>query len=149
MIKWRRYITQGFMDWRKIKRTSYQNLDDLQNLLRKLTVKARVVKAWLLYEFPFSLIPCDKPNDAQKSKSYSSLYAAITEDQFQACSKKKVRYITGRNIKPTKYYLYFASQKKYKHETLYEEHNSKTFIKIFHKVVWWIEGYEPKIRYVV
>ena len=42
-----------------------QNLEDLQNLLIKLTVKASSEKAWLLYEFPFSLNPGDKPNDAQ------------------------------------------------------------------------------------
>ena len=42
-----------------------QNLEDLQNLLIKLTVKASSEKAWLLYEFPFSLNPSDKPNDAQ------------------------------------------------------------------------------------
>ena len=49
-----------------------QNLEDLQNLLIKLTVKASSEKAWLLYEFSFSL----------------SLYLVSTEDQFQANSKK-------------------------------------------------------------
>ena len=58
-------FTQGFNDCRKIKRKVSQNLDDLQNLLIKLTVKASSEKAWLLYEFPFSLNPGDKPNDAQ------------------------------------------------------------------------------------
>ena len=33
-------FTQGFKDCRKIKRKVSQNLDDLQNLLIKLTVKA-------------------------------------------------------------------------------------------------------------
>ena len=42
-----------------------QDLDDLQNLLIKLTVKASSEKAWLLYEFPFSLNSGNKPNDAQ------------------------------------------------------------------------------------
>ena len=56
---------QGFKDCRKIKRKVSQNLDDLQNLLIKLTVKASSEKAWLFYEFPFSLNPGDKPNDAQ------------------------------------------------------------------------------------
>ena len=43
-----------------------QNLEDLQNLLVKITVKASSEKAWLLlYEFPFSLNLVDKPNDAQ------------------------------------------------------------------------------------
>ena len=58
---------QGFKDCRKIKIISKvsQNLDDFQNLLIKLTVKANLQKAWLLYEFPFSLNPGDKPNDAQ------------------------------------------------------------------------------------
>ena len=46
-------------------------------MLIKLTVKARAEKAWLLYEFPFSLNPSEKPNDAQKLKSYSSLYSVI------------------------------------------------------------------------
>ena len=48
-------FTQGFNDCRKIKRKVSQDLDDLQNLLIKLTVKASSEKAWLLYEFPFSL----------------------------------------------------------------------------------------------
>ena len=58
---------QGFKDCRKIKIISKvsQNLDDFQNLLIKLTVKANSQKAWLLYEFPFSLNAGDKPNDAQ------------------------------------------------------------------------------------
>ena len=58
---------QSFNDCRKIKRKVSQNLDDLQNLLIKLTVKVRSEKAWLglLYDFPFSLNPGDKPNDAQ------------------------------------------------------------------------------------
>ena len=60
-------FTQGFKDCRKIKRKVSQNLDDLQNLLIKLTVKVSSEKAWLglLCEFPFSLNPSDKPNDAQ------------------------------------------------------------------------------------
>ena len=81
-------FTQRFKDCRKIKRKVSQNLDDLQNLLIKLTVKASSEKAWLLYEFPFSLNPGDKPNDAQAWKNYSSLYPVSTEDQFQANSKK-------------------------------------------------------------
>ena len=60
-------FTQGFNDCRKTKRRVPQNLDDLQNLLIKLTVKVSSEKAWLglLYDFPFSLNPGDKPNDAQ------------------------------------------------------------------------------------
>ena len=60
-------FTQGFKDCRKIKRKVSQNLEDLQNLLINLTVIVKVSseKAWLLYEFPFSLNPGDKPNDAQ------------------------------------------------------------------------------------
>ena len=60
-------FTQSLKDCRKIKRKVSQNLGDLQNLLIKLTVKASSEKAWLaiLYEFPFSLNPGDKPNDAQ------------------------------------------------------------------------------------
>ena len=58
-------FTQCFKDCRKIKRKVSQNLDNLQNLLIKLTVKASSEIAWLLYEFLFSLNPGDKPNDAQ------------------------------------------------------------------------------------
>ena len=64
-IKKGRTFTQDFKDSRKIKRKVSQNLEDLQNLLIKLTVKASSEKAWLLYEFPFSLNPGGKPNDAQ------------------------------------------------------------------------------------
>ena len=44
-----------------------QNLGDLQNLLIKLAncFKTSAEKTWLLYEFPFSLNPGDKPNVAQ------------------------------------------------------------------------------------
>ena len=41
-IKWLNKVgtlAQGFEDWRKITRTVYQNLDDLQNLPTNLTVK--------------------------------------------------------------------------------------------------------------
>ena len=64
-IKKERTFTQDFKDSRKIKRKVSQNLDDLQNLLIKLTVKASSEQAWLLYEFPFSLNPGGKSNDAQ------------------------------------------------------------------------------------
>ena len=83
-----RTFTQSFKDWRRIKRKVSQNLDDLQNLLIKLTVKVNSEKAWLLYEFPFGLNPGHKPNEAQAWKNYSSLYPVSTEDQFQANSKK-------------------------------------------------------------
>ena len=62
--------------------------NDFQNLLIKLTVKASSEKTWIIYEFPFSLNPSDKPNTAQAWKNYSSLYSVSTEDQFQANSKK-------------------------------------------------------------
>ena len=58
-------FTQGFKDCRKIKRKVSQNLDDLQNLLIKLTVKTSSEKAWLLHEFQFTLNSGEKPNDAQ------------------------------------------------------------------------------------
>ena len=58
-------FTQGFKDLRKIKRKVSQNLDDLQKLLIKLTVKASAVKAWLRHEFPLSLNLGDKINDVQ------------------------------------------------------------------------------------
>ena len=57
--------TQGFKDCRKIKRKVSLILDYLQNLLINLTVKSSAEKAWLLYDFPFSLNPGDKPNDVQ------------------------------------------------------------------------------------
>ena len=58
-------FSQCFNGCRKIKRKVSQNLDDLQNLLTKLTVKVSSEKAWLglPYEFPFSLNPGDKAND--------------------------------------------------------------------------------------
>ena len=56
-------FTQGFNDCRKIKRKVSQDLGDLQNLLIKLTASSE--KTWVLYEFPFSLNPGDKTNDAQ------------------------------------------------------------------------------------
>ena len=56
---------QGFKGFRRIKRKVSQNLDHLQILLIKLTVKISSEKALLLYEFPFSLNPGDKPHDAQ------------------------------------------------------------------------------------
>ena len=82
-------FTQGFKDCRKIKRKVSQNLEP-SKLADKvnLTVKASSEKAWLLYEFPFSLNPGEKPNDAQPWKNYSSLYPVSTEDQFQGNSKK-------------------------------------------------------------
>ena len=58
-------FTQGFKDCRKVKRKVSQNLDYLQNLLIKLTIKASSEKAWVLYEFPFSLNTGDKTNYAQ------------------------------------------------------------------------------------
>ena len=59
-------FTQSFIDYNKIKRKVSQNLEDLQYFLIKLTVKqASSEKAWLLYEFPFSLNLGDKPIDAQ------------------------------------------------------------------------------------
>ena len=58
-------FTRGFKDCNKIKMKVSQNLEDLQNLLIKLTVKARSQKAWLLYEFPFSINLSDKLIDAQ------------------------------------------------------------------------------------
>ena len=54
----------------------------------KLTVKARVEKE--------RLDPSDKPNDAQISKRYSSLY-------LQANSIKMMRHVRGSKINPAKY----------------------------------------------
>ena len=58
-------FTQGFKNCRKIKRKVSLILDYLQNLQINLTVKSSAEKAWLLYYFPFSLNPGDKPNDVQ------------------------------------------------------------------------------------
>ena len=58
-------LTQGFKDCRRIKRKVSLILDYLQNLLVNLTGKSSAEKAWLLYDFPFSLNPGDKPNDVQ------------------------------------------------------------------------------------
>ena len=68
--------------------SKFRQSSKLADKVSQLTVKASSEKAWLLYEFPFSLNPGDKPNDAQASKNYSSLYPLSTEDQFQANSKK-------------------------------------------------------------
>ena len=81
-------FTQGFKDCRKIKRKVSQNLGDLENFLIKLPIKASSEKAWLRYEFPFSLNPGDKPNGTQGWKNYSSLYLVSTEEQFQINSNK-------------------------------------------------------------
>ena len=81
-------FNQGFKDCRKIKRKVSQNLDHLQNLVIKLTVKASSEKAWLLYEFPFRFNSGGKPNDIQAWKNYSSLYPVSKEDHFQGNSKK-------------------------------------------------------------
>ena len=70
-------FTQGFKDWRKIKRKVSQNLDDLQNLLINLTLKASAEKAWLLYKSPVSL-----------NSGNSSLHPVGTEDQFKVNSKE-------------------------------------------------------------
>ena len=59
-------------------------------MLINLIAKARAKKELLLYEFPFSLNPSDIPIDALTRKSDSLLYPVITEDQFQAYSKKKM-----------------------------------------------------------
>ena len=81
-------FTQGFKECRKIKTNASQNLDNHQNLLIKLTVKARSEKAWLLYEFPFSSNPGDKPNDAQTWNNYSSLHSTSREDSSKQIQRK-------------------------------------------------------------
>ena len=63
--KSKRNIHARFEGLQKNQNKVSQNLDDLQSLLIKLTVKASSGKAWLLYGFPFSLNPDDKPNDPQ------------------------------------------------------------------------------------
>ena len=58
-------FTQVLKDWRKIKRTSYQNLDNLQKLQAKLpNCSSQSRESELLYEFSFRLSPGDKHNDA-------------------------------------------------------------------------------------
>ena len=61
-------------------------VDNFQNLLIKLTSKASGEKAWVIYEFLFSLNPGGKLNNAHTWKNYPSLYP---KSQFQANSKKK------------------------------------------------------------
>ena len=46
------------------------------------------MKACLFYKFPFNLNPSDIPNDAQARNNDSSTCPIITEDQFQAYSKR-------------------------------------------------------------
>ena len=88
-----RTFTQGFKDCRKIKRKVSQNLDDLQNLLIKLTVKASLEKAWLLYEFSFSLNPGDKPNNSKELFIIiSSKYKRPVPSKF----KESLRKIDGK-----------------------------------------------------
>ena len=70
---------QGFKDNQKDR---ISKLDDLQNLLIKLTFKASAEKVWLLYDFPSSLNLDDKPNNAQTLQRCSSLYLVRREDQF-------------------------------------------------------------------
>ena len=79
---------EGFMDCRKINRKMSQQLDDLQNFLIKLTVKASAGKVWLLHEFPLSLNLSETPNDEQTWKNYSSLQPVSREDHSQKNSKK-------------------------------------------------------------
>ena len=79
---------EGFMDCREINRKMSQQLDDLQNFLIKLTVKASAGKVWLLHEFPLSLNLSETPNDEQTWKSYSSLQPVSREDHSQKNSKK-------------------------------------------------------------
>ena len=77
-------FTQGFKDCRKIKRKVSQNLDHLQNLQKKLTVKASSEKVWLFYEFKSRW----QTKQCTGMKNYSSLHPVSTEDHFQADSKK-------------------------------------------------------------
>ena len=98
--------TQDFIDYNKIKRKVSQNLEDLQYLLIKLTVKqASSEKAWLLYEFPFSLNLGDKPIDAQTWKNYSSFYP-VPKYRKPVPSKfkgKLMEHFRDSKLKPTKY----------------------------------------------
>ena len=48
-------------------------VDNFQNLLIKLTSKASGEKAWVIYEFLFSLNPGGKLNNAHTWKNYPSL----------------------------------------------------------------------------
>ena len=77
------------MDCREINRKMSQQLDDLQNFLIKLTVKASAGKVWLLHEFPLSLNLSETPNDEQTWRNYySSLQPVSREDHSQRNSKK-------------------------------------------------------------
>ena len=76
---------EGFKDNQKDR---ISKLDDLQNLLIRLTFKASAEKVWLLYEFPSSLNLGDKPNNVQTWQRCSSLYLVRREDQFWVNSKR-------------------------------------------------------------
>ena len=86
-------FTQGFMDCRKIKRKVSENLDDLQNLLIRLTVKASSEKACVLSEFPFSLNPGDKPNPV---RTISSRYKRPVPSKFK---EKLIEHFRSSKIK--------------------------------------------------
>ena len=81
----------------------------------------------LLYEFPFSLNPSDKPNDAQTWKNYSSLYPVSTEDQFQANSKKNWWNILEAAKQSLLNISLLLSRKIVGMKALYEERSSKTY----------------------
>ena len=79
-------------------------------------------------------VPSDIPNHADTRKRNSSIYLVITEEQFQAYSKKKKnrRDIGDNKYKAhhTKCYLATmlpAARKTVSKKTLHEEHSSKTF----------------------
>ena len=59
---------------------------NISSRLQRLNSKQR--KRAYFYEFPFNLNSSDTPDDAQTWESNSSSCPIITENQFQAYSKK-------------------------------------------------------------
>ena len=71
-----------FQGLKKDLQNSISKSNNLTNCLINVAVEARAEKAWLLYEFLFSLNPNDIPNDVGTWKNNSSSYPVITEDEF-------------------------------------------------------------------
>ena len=58
-------LTQGLKDWKKIKEKYLKIYATFKFVGKVNCFKTSAENAWLLYEFPSSLNPGDKPNVAQ------------------------------------------------------------------------------------
>ena len=96
-------FTQGFEDWRKIKRKVSHNLDNLPNLLIKLTVKASAEKVWLSYEFQFSFNPGYNKKWCTDMKNCLSLYLVSRRLGQSKFKKKLMGHFRDNKIKSTKH----------------------------------------------